>query len=93
MRFLTVPGFPSGAQQERSNGEQHMPDEHDRSRIDVDRADRQVIEQAAARLWQGAIRAGYAGLTVAAGDTDLACRTAEESTDVLRGTQRVLVSV
>ena len=39
-----------------------MPDEHDRSRIEVDRADRQVIEQAAAQLRQGAIRAGYAGL-------------------------------
>ena len=36
-----------------------MPDEHDRSGIDVDRADRQVIELAAARLRQGAIRAGY----------------------------------
>ena len=39
-----------------------MPDEHDRSRIEVDRADRQVIEQAAARLCTDAIRAGYAGL-------------------------------
>jgi hypothetical protein len=39
-----------------------MPDEHDRSRIDVDRADRALIEQAAAPLRQGAIRAGYAGI-------------------------------
>ena len=39
-----------------------MPDEHDRSRIEVDRADRALIEQAAAQLRQGAIRAGYAGL-------------------------------
>ena len=39
-----------------------MPDEHDRSRIVVDRADRQVIEQAAAQLRTGAIVAGYAGL-------------------------------
>jgi hypothetical protein len=39
-----------------------MPDEHDRSGIEVDRADRQVIEQAAAQLRHGAIRAGYAGL-------------------------------
>ena len=39
-----------------------MPDEHDRSGIDVARADRQVIQQAAAELRQGAIRAGYAGL-------------------------------
>jgi hypothetical protein len=30
-------------------------DEHDRSGIDVDRADRQVIEQAAAQLRHGAI--------------------------------------
>ena len=36
-----------------------MPDEHDRGRIE---ADRQVIEQAAAQLRQGAIRAGYAGI-------------------------------
>jgi hypothetical protein len=39
-----------------------MPDEHNRSGIDVDRADRALIEQAAAQLRQGAIRAGYAGL-------------------------------
>jgi hypothetical protein len=39
-----------------------MPDQHDRSRSDVDRADRQVIQQAATRLRQSAIRAGYAGL-------------------------------
>ena len=39
-----------------------MPDQHDRARIDVDRADRQVIEQAAAQLRHGAIRAGYAGM-------------------------------
>ena len=39
-----------------------MPDQHDRSRIEVDRADRALIEQAAAQLREGAIRAGYAGL-------------------------------
>ena len=39
-----------------------MLDEHDRSGIDVDRADRQLIEQAAATLRTGAIRSGYAGL-------------------------------
>ena len=39
-----------------------MPDEHDRSKIEADRADRQVIEQAAAQLRTDAIRAGYAGL-------------------------------
>jgi hypothetical protein len=39
-----------------------MPDEHDCSGIDVDRSDRALIEQAAARLRQGAIRAGYAGI-------------------------------
>ena len=39
-----------------------MLDEHDRSGIDVDRADRALIEQAAAQLRQGAIRAGYAGI-------------------------------
>jgi hypothetical protein len=55
-------GFPLGAHQERDRGERHMPDEHDRSGIDVDRADRALIEQAAARLRQGAIRAGYAGM-------------------------------
>ena len=69
--MLDVLGLPSGAHQERNHGQRHMPDEHDRSGIDVDRADRRVIEQAAAQLRQGAIRAGYAGLTVAAGDTDL----------------------
>jgi hypothetical protein len=36
-------------------------DERDRRRVEQDRADRQVIEQAAARLRQGAIRAVYAG--------------------------------
>jgi hypothetical protein len=39
-----------------------MPDEQDRRQIGVDRADRQVIEQAAAQLRHGAIVAGYAGL-------------------------------
>jgi hypothetical protein len=39
-----------------------MPDEYDRSQIEVDRADRALIEQAAAQLRHGAIRAGYAGL-------------------------------
>jgi hypothetical protein len=39
-----------------------MSDEHDHSGIDVDRADRQVIEQAAARLRQGEIKADYAGI-------------------------------
>jgi hypothetical protein len=37
-------------------------DERDRRRVEQDRADRQVIEQAAARLRQGAIRAVYAGM-------------------------------
>ena len=35
-----------------------MQDEHDRSRIEVDRADRVLIWQAAARLREGAIRTG-----------------------------------
>lgn len=39
-----------------------MSDQHDRSRIEVDRADRQVIQEAAARLRQSAIRDGYAGM-------------------------------
>jgi hypothetical protein len=39
-----------------------MPDEHERSRIEVDGADRALIEQAAAQLRHGAIRAGYAGM-------------------------------
>ena len=39
-----------------------MPDEQERHRIEVDRADRQVIEDAAARPRYGAIRAGYAGM-------------------------------
>jgi hypothetical protein len=34
----------------------------ERRAIDLDRADRQVIEQAAAQLRHGAILAGYAGL-------------------------------
>ena len=55
--MLDVLGFPPGAHQERNHGERHMPDEHDRSGIEVDRADRQVIEQAAAQLRHGAIRA------------------------------------
>lgn len=54
--------LPPGAHQERDHGERHMPDEHDRSRIDVGRADRQMIEQAAAQLRKGAILAGYSGL-------------------------------
>jgi hypothetical protein len=53
--------LPPGAHQER-DGERHLPDEYDRRQIDVDRADRAVIEQAAAQLRQGAILAGYAGL-------------------------------
>jgi hypothetical protein len=36
--------------------------ERDRRRVEQDRADRQVIEQAAAQLRHGAIVAGYAGL-------------------------------
>jgi hypothetical protein len=36
--------------------------EQDRRRIEVDRADRQAIEQAAAELRHGAILAGYAGV-------------------------------
>ena len=56
-RMLDVLGFPPGAHQERNHGERHMPDEHDRSGIEVDRADRQVIEQAAAQLRHGAIPA------------------------------------
>jgi hypothetical protein len=39
-----------------------MPHEHERSRIEVDGADRALIEQAAAQLRHGAIRAGYAGI-------------------------------
>jgi hypothetical protein len=37
-------------------------DERARHQVEQDRADRQVIEQAAAQLRHGAIRAGYAGL-------------------------------
>jgi hypothetical protein len=37
-------------------------DEQDRRQVEQNRADRQVIEQAAAQLRQGAIRAGYAGI-------------------------------
>jgi len=39
-----------------------MPDEHERSRIEVDRAYRQVIQRAAAQLRRGAIRVGFTGL-------------------------------
>ena len=39
-----------------------MPDEHDHSRITADRADRALIEQAAAQLRHQAILAAYAGL-------------------------------
>jgi hypothetical protein len=39
-----------------------MPEQYDRSQIEVDRADRRVIQQAAAQLRHGAIMAGYAGL-------------------------------
>ncbi len=51
--MLFPPASPR-AHQERDHGERHMPDEHDRSGIEVDRADRQVIEQAA--LSYGAVR-------------------------------------
>jgi hypothetical protein len=37
-------------------------DERDRRRVAQDRADRQLIEQAAAQLRRGAILAGYAGM-------------------------------
>jgi len=36
--------------------------EQERRRIEVDRADRQLIERAAASLRTGAIRAGYTGM-------------------------------
>ena len=39
-----------------------MHDEQERPRVEIDRADRQVIERAAAQLRHGAIVAGYAGL-------------------------------
>ena len=39
-----------------------MPDERERSGIEVDRADRQLIEQTAAQLHQGAVRTAYAGM-------------------------------
>jgi hypothetical protein len=39
-----------------------MPDQYDRRQIEVDRADRRLIEQAAARLRHTAITAAYAGL-------------------------------
>ena len=42
-----------------------MPDEHDRQQIEVDRADRALIEQAAAQLRHRRIRAGYAGCRAA----------------------------
>ena len=54
--------LPPGAQQERDDGEQHVHDERDRRRVEQNRADRQVIEQAAAQLRLGAIWAGYAGM-------------------------------
>jgi hypothetical protein len=39
-----------------------MPEQYDRTQIEVDRADRRLIEQAAAQLRSGAIRAGYTGM-------------------------------
>ena len=39
-----------------------MQGQHDRSGIEADRADRALIQRAAAQLRHGAIRAGYAGL-------------------------------
>ena len=39
-----------------------MPDEQERHRIEVDRADRQVIEQGRGPAAARAIRAGYAGM-------------------------------
>jgi hypothetical protein len=59
--MLAVLGFPPSAHQERDDGERHVQ-EQDRRRLEQDRADRQVIEQAAAQLRHGAIVAGYAGL-------------------------------
>ncbi len=38
-----------------------MPDQYDRRQIEVDRADQQVIRDAAAALRRNAIRAGYEG--------------------------------
>jgi hypothetical protein len=55
-------GFPLSADREGDRGEQHVHDEQDRRGVGQDRADRQLIEQAAATLRTGAIRAGYAGL-------------------------------
>ena len=52
------PGRPPGAQ---PRGAAHA-DERDRRQVEPDRADRQVIEQAAAQLRLGAIVAGYAGM-------------------------------
>ena len=43
-------------------GEKHDARRADRSRIEVDQAERALIEQAAAQLRRGAIRAAYAGL-------------------------------
>jgi hypothetical protein len=54
--------LPPGAHQERDHGEQRMADEQEQRRIEVDRADRALIEQAAARLRQDAILAAYAGM-------------------------------
>jgi hypothetical protein len=54
--------LPPGAHQERNHGEQCMPDQYDRAQIDVDRADRRLIQQAAAQLRHRAIMAAYGGL-------------------------------
>ena len=56
--MLAAPAFPPDAHHERDYGERRMPDEQERHRIAVDRADRALIEQAAAQLRTGAIRAG-----------------------------------
>jgi hypothetical protein len=48
--------------QHTDHGGTSMPSEHERRSVEIDRADRQVIQQAAAQLRHGAIMAGYAGL-------------------------------
>lgn len=56
----SIAPLPPGAHYECNRGEQHVHEQY-RGRIAQSLADRQVIEQAAAELRAGAIRAGYAG--------------------------------
>ena len=69
--------LPPGAHLERDHGERHMHDKQNRRQVEQDRADRQLIERAAAHLRRQAILAAYASLeedVAAGGEAAAVCR-------------------